>query len=365
MKINSIDITDFRNIESLSTEFDDVNIIWGENAQGKTNLIEAIYLFTGAKSFRGSKDKELVRFDKSQAKLQIKFEAGGRTQNAEIVIKGRREATLNGIKKKSVAALGDEIKAVIFSPVHLSMIKEGPLERRRFIDTALCQLKSGYKKLLSDYQRALVQRNNLLKDLIHNPEMESMLYIWNTNLAHIGAKIVYQRLKYIEAIMPFVKEIYSGISSGAEEIDIKYIGAVDSICDVAEIEKNIMQSLDNNKVQDMQNKTTSVGAHRDDIDILINGNSARKFGSQGQQRSCVLALKLAEAALLEQMTGEKPIALLDDVMSELDEKRQDYILNRIKGLQVFITCCDKEQILRLKDGKTIHISDGKAESAND
>ena len=352
MKVNKIEITNFRNIEKMFAEFDDVNIIWGENAQGKTNLIEALYLFTGAKSFRGVRDKELVRFGAEFSKLQLDFTAAGREQSAEITIKGKREATLNGIKKKSVASIGDDIKAVIFSPVHLGMIKDGPSERRKFVDAALCQLKSGYKNLIKDYHRALVQRNNLLKDLYSNPEMDSMLYIWNTNLAHIGAKIVYQRLKYIEAITPFVKEIYSGISSGSEEIEIKYIGAVDSICDVSEIKKSILKQLDENKVQDLQNKTTSVGAHRDDIDLLINGNSARKFGSQGQQRSCVLALKLAEAALLEQMTGEKPIALLDDVMSELDEKRQDYILNRIKGLQVFITCCDKEQILRLKKGKT-------------
>lgn len=358
MKINSIDITDFRNIKNLTAEFDDVNIIWGENAQGKTNLIEALYLFTGSKSFRGVRDKELVRFNCEYSKLKIEFEGNGREQNAELIIKGRREATLNGIKKKSAASLGDEIKAVIFSPVHLSMIKDGPIERRRFIDGALCQIKSGYKNLLSDYNRALAQRNNLLKDVINHPEMESMLYIWNTNLAKIGAKIVYQRLKYIEAITPFVKEIYSGISSGTEEIDIKYIGSAKEVCDTAEIEQNILSELEENKVQDLQNKTTSAGAHRDDIDILINGNSARKFGSQGQQRSCVLALKLAEAALLEQMTGIKPIALLDDVMSELDEKRQDYILNRIKGLQVFITCCDKEQILRLKEGKTFEISNG-------
>ena len=251
MKINSINITDFRNIKNLKTEFDDVNIIWGENAQGKTNLIEAIYLFTGAKSFRGVKDRELVRFNCDSAKLQIEFEAGGRKQNAELLIKGRREATLNGIKKKSAAALGDEIKTVIFSPVHLSMIKDGPLERRRFVDGALCQLKSGYKNLLKDYNRALVQRNNLLRDLYSNPEMESMLYIWNTNLAHIGAKIVYQRLRYIEAIMPFVKEIYSGISGGAEEFDIKYLGAVQEICETDEIEKNIISALDENKVQDM------------------------------------------------------------------------------------------------------------------
>ena len=358
MKINSIEIADFRNIEKLRVEFDDVNIIWGENAQGKTNLIEALYLFTGAKSFRGVKDSELVRFGCDSASLKIEFESSGREQTAELKIENRRQATLNGIKKKSAATLGDEIKAVVFSPVHLNMIKDGPKERRKFVDTALCQLKSGYKKLLSDYNRALLQRNNLLKDVYANPELDSLLYIWNTNLAKIGAKIVYQRLKYIEAITPYIKEIYSGISGGSEEINIKYIGSVDEVCDAIEIEKKLLKAFDENKVQDLQNKTTSAGAHRDDIDILINGISARKFGSQGQQRSCVLALKLAEAALLEQMTGEKPIALLDDVMSELDEKRQDYILNRIKGLQVFITCCDKEQILRLKEGKTFNVENG-------
>ena len=358
MKINKIKITDFRNIEHLETEFDDVNIIWGENAQGKTNLIEALFLFTGSKSFRGVKDKELVRFDREFSKLEIEFEGSGREQTAQIVIKNKREATLNGIKKKSASALGEEIKAVIFSPVHLTMIKDGPKERRKFIDGALCQIKSGYKNLLKDYNRALNQRNNLLRDVINHPEMESLLYIWNNNLAKIGAKIVFQRLKYIEAVSPFAEEIYSGISGGREKIEIKYIGSADGVCDIETIEQNILKALDENKVQDMQNKTTQSGAHRDDIDILINGKSARKFGSQGQQRSCVLALKLAEAALLEQMTGVKPIALLDDVMSELDEKRQDYILNRIKGLQVFITCCDKEQILRLKEGKTFNIESG-------
>ncbi|MBR3149202.1 MAG: DNA replication/repair protein RecF [Eubacterium sp.] len=359
MKINKIDITNFRNIEKLTAEFDDVNIVWGENAQGKTNLVEALYLFTGAKSFRGVRDSELVKFDAEFSKIKIDFESEKRQQSAELVIKGRREATLNGVKKKSAAELGDSIKAVIFSPVHLSMIKDGPIERRKFIDGALCQLKSGYKNLLKDYNRALVQRNNLLKDVYSNPELDSLLYIWNTNLARFGAKIVYQRLKYIETITPFIKDIYSGISGGSEEIEIQYIGSAEKVCPTDEIEKNILKLLDENKVQDLQNKTTSAGAHRDDIDILINGKSARKFGSQGQQRSCVLALKLAEAALLEQMTGEKPIALLDDVMSELDEKRQDYILNRIKGLQVFITCCDKEQILRLKEGKTFNIDNGK------
>jgi DNA replication and repair protein RecF len=358
MKIKSINIENFRNIKDLSLDFDDVNIIWGENAQGKTNLIEAIYLFTGGKSFRGAKDNQLVMMGEEQSRLKIEFEGSSREQNAEINIKNKRVASLNGVKKKSAAALSDEIKAVIFSPVHLNMIKDGPGERRKFIDAALCQLKSNYRNLLKEYNRCLNQRNTLLKDLKNNPELDSLLYIWNKNCAISGAKIVYQRRKYIEALTPYVKDIFSGISSGNEEIDLKYVSAVEYGNEVEEIEKKLLRALENNKFQDMQNRATSVGPHRDDIEILINGTSARIYGSQGQQRSCVLALKLAEASLLEQITKKEPIALLDDVMSELDEKRQDYILNHIKNRQVFITCCDKETILRLKNGKTFHIEKG-------
>ena len=193
MKINSIDIEGFRNIEKLNLEFDDVNIIYGENAQGKTNLIEAIYLFTGSKSFRGVKDKELVKFENEFASLKINFENKSREQNAQILIQNKRSASLNGVKKKSAAALGEELKAVIFSPVHLSMVKDGPAERRKFIDNALCQLKSNYRNVLKDYNRALAQRNMLLKDAAKNNSLLDMLYIWDKNLAFSGAKIIYQR----------------------------------------------------------------------------------------------------------------------------------------------------------------------------
>lgn len=358
MKIKNISIENFRNIKDLSLEFEDINIIWGENAQGKTNLIEAIYLFTGGKSFRGAKDSQLIKIGEEKSRLKIEFEGSGREQYAEIDINNKRVASLNGVKKKSASQLSDEIKAVIFSPVHLNMIKDGPSERRKFIDAALCQIKSNYRNLLKEYNRCLNQRNILLKDLKNNPELDSLLYIWNKNCAISGAKIIYQRLKYIEAISPYVKDIFSGISGGNEEIELKYLSNQEYSTDMEDIEKKLIRALENNKYQDMMNKSTSSGPHRDDIDILINGISARIYGSQGQQRSCVLAMKLAEASLLEQITKKEPIALLDDVMSELDEKRQDYILNHIKNRQVFITCCDKETILRLKKGKTFHIENG-------
>lgn len=359
MKINSIEIEKFRNIDSLSLEFDDVNIIYGENAQGKTNLIEAIYLFTGAKSFRGVKDKELVKFGEEYSRLKIEFSNNSREQNAELLIQNRRSATLNGVKKKSATALGDELKAVIFSPVHLSMVKDGPLERRRFIDNALCQLKSNYRNVLKEYNRALAQRNMLLKDISKNNSLYDMLYIWDKNLAVSGAKIIFQRMKYIEALLPYAKDVFDGLSSGKEEIDLVMRGAFDyNGLTLDEIQKKLMFALDNNRGNDILNRNTNIGPHRDDMEILINGKSARSFGSQGQQRSCVLALKLAEASLLREMTQDEPLALLDDVMSELDISRQDYILNHIKDWQVFITCCDANTVLRLKQGKTFHISNG-------
>lgn len=357
MKINSIHLENFRNFEVFDADFDEVNIIWGENAQGKTNLIEAVYLFTGAKSFRGTRDRELIRFGCEKGRLKLGFTSSEREQNAEIEITDKRAISLNGVKKKNGAELSKEIKAVIFSPVHLSMIKDGPRERRRFVDGALCQLKANYRTLLKEYSRTLEQRNALLKDVYLHPELDSVLYIWNQNLAACGAKIIYQRLKYIEALMPYVNGIFEGLSSSREKIELIY--STEYTTDINEIEKTLLKAFETSYHADILNHTTSAGPHRDDIDILINGKSARVYGSQGQQRSCVLALKLAEAALLEKMTGIKPVALLDDVMSELDETRQDYILNHIEGLQTFITCCDKETVLRLKKGKTLHIENGE------
>lgn len=359
MKINSIQIENFRNIEKLNLSFDNINIIYGENAQGKTNLIEAVYLFTGSKSFRGVRDKELITFNRQFSRLKIDFENKNRHQNAEIFIENKRTATINGVEKKSASVLGEELKAVIFSPVHLSMIKDGPSLRRKFVDNALCQLRFNYRNVLKEYNRALTQRNMLLKDISKNSSLSDMLYIWDRNLASIGAKIIYQRGKYVETLLPYAKDIFDGLSNGKESIDLFFNGSFDyNNLTVKEIEQNLISAFEKNRTNDLLNKITTVGPHRDDLEILINQKSARSFGSQGQQRSCVLALKLAEASLLKKMTDDEPLALLDDVMSELDLSRQDYILNHIKDWQVFITCCDANTILRLKDGKTFHISNG-------
>ncbi len=361
MKINRIEIENYRNIEKTALAFDGVNIIYGENAQGKTNLLEALYLFTGAKSFRGAADSELVRFGCDNARLKTEFFSRGRKQNAEIVIKGKRTASLNGIKKSSPSALSEEIKAVVFSPADLYMVKDGPAGRRKFEDAALCQMKANYRAVLKEYNRCLMQRNVLLKDLYKNPELCDLLYIWNKNLARAGAKIIYQREQYTRALLPLARDIFSGLSGGSEILDLKLKGcfAYEGIS-TAQAEEMLIKELETKQSEDIVSGSTSAGPHRDDLEILINAKTARIFGSQGQQRSCVLALKLAEAALLREKTGSEPVALLDDVMSELDEKRQDYILNSIKEGQIFITCCDKNTVLRMKSGKTIKMENGMA-----
>ena len=359
MKIKRLEAENFRNLKNIAVDFEDVNIIYGKNAQGKTNLIEAIYLFTGARSFRGERDAEMIAFGSDNARLKIEFEGSGRNQTAEIRTDGKRKVKLNGVDKKSTSALSEEIKAVVFSPSHLMLIKGGPAERRKFADDALCQIKSNYSSVLKSYNRALLQRNIVLKDISISADLRSMLYVWDASLAKEGAKIIYQRQKYIEALTPFVKDIFTGISNGSEDIKIRLAGDFEyEGLEQAEIEKNLLRILSDNQNADILNKITKRGPHRDDIEILINGKSARLYGSQGQQRSCVLALKLAEASLLYEKTGIKPAALLDDVMSELDEKRQDYILNHLKDWQVFITCCDAQNILRLKQGKTIKMENG-------
>lgn len=360
MKIEKIEIENFRNIEKLTAEFDNVNVIYGENAQGKTNLLEALYLFCGLKSFRKAKDRELVRFGSEYARMKIDFIKEARQQNAEILIKERRSAELNGIKKPFPTALSQEIKVIIFSPDHLSMVKDGPAERRKFTDGALCQIKSGYRNVLKEYNRCLVQRNILLKDAAKNPALVNMLEVWDKSLAAAGAKIIYQRNRYIESLAPYVKEIFGGISNNREKIEIKLNNSFEcDLTDGDEISKKFLTALKDSTQKDLATCRTNLGPHRDDIDLFINQSPARQFASQGQQRSCVLALKLAEAQLLSQMTGEEAVALLDDVMSELDEGRQEYIINNIKAGQIFITCCDAAPVLKLKEGRAFHIKGGE------
>ena len=360
MKVNSVNITKFRNITDLNLQpCDGVNVIYGENAQGKTNILESLWLFTGCKSFRGAKDAEFIPFNEDFSKISIEFSDNLREKKSEIIISPKKKSvTHNGVSLNSAAELISTFYAVIFSPVHLSLIKDGPNMRRKFIDTALCQLKPAYADRLSDYKRCLIQRNALLKDLHLNPGLYDVLDTWDDQLARLSAYVIKDRLKYIELLSSYSAEIYGGISENRESFSVFYSKDDYKSLSPAEIYALELERLKKARKDDVIFKSTSVGPHRDDIEIEINSVSARSFGSQGQQRSCALALKLGESEIIRKITGETPVALLDDVMSELDEKRQDYILNHIKDRQVFLTCCDPSQVLRLCEGKSFLIKNG-------
>lgn len=353
MKLTSLKVARFRNMHEVHlTPCDGMNVLYGDNAHGKTNLLEAIWLLTGGKSFRGTKDADMVMFGQPSASIDAAFEAGGRKQTASIVIEQRRKATLNGIALPVANRLTGHVCAVIFSPDHLSLIKDGPEARRRFLDAACCQLRPLYMKVLSDYTRTLTQRNKLIKAVKSGEQRldDILMDAFDERLAMSGAVVRTYRREYMEALTPYVQTMYDGLSGAREQMTLDFEESLDA--------DELKQALKHARATDLRTGFTTVGPHRDDIDVKIGDCSARLFGSQGQQRSAVLALKLAEGALLAKGYGEKPLILLDDVMSELDRSRQEYILNHIDGFQVFITCCDPANITQLRSGSTFHIENG-------
>ncbi len=353
MIVSSLEAEGYRNLSAtrfLPSPF--VNVIYGDNAQGKTNLLEAVWLFTGGRSFRGAKDGELISFGKDTARLCLGFQAAGRPQKAELIMEnGRRRASVNEIPQRSPAGLIGRFCAVIFAPVHLSLVKDGPSERRKFLDAALCQIKPAFATALSRYNKGVQQRNALLKDLSRKPYLRDTLDSWDETVSALGEVLTRERLLYLERLCPQAEEIYRGIAAQKETMSIAYR----SSCGKGE---SLLDALRRVREEDIRAGITTVGPHRDDFDILVDRAPARSFASQGQQRSAVLALKLSEAAVLEQIIGEKPVVLLDDVMSELDVHRQDYLLNHMKGWQVFITCCDPTAVLRMTGGCAFCVKNG-------
>lgn len=366
MYVTRLASRDYRNLrEGEIFPCQGVNVIYGGNAQGKTNLLESLWLFTGGHSFRGSKDGELPRLDPSTGKngpsaaLELNFFSEGREQEAKLFLEnGRRASVINGVKKKTGSALIGKVRAVIFSPEHLLLVKEGPTRRRGFLDGALCQIRPSYAALLNTYRRALLQRNALLKDLSRFPDLMDTLEVWDQRLAKLGSQVMAERKSYTEKISPDIQEIYSGIARGREQVAVSYAPSVRAGESVQEMEENFLKELIRTRNSDSRSGFTSAGPHRDDLEITIDGSSARAYGSQGQQRSAVLAMKLAEAQALSGYSGETPIVLLDDVMSELDQQRQDYLLNHLHGRQVFITCCSPETVGLMETGMRFRVESG-------
>lgn len=363
MKVNALEFVNYRNLSDNRIEpSEKVNVIYGLNAQGKTNLLEAVWLFSGGHSFRGAKESELIKFGENKSRLYLEFFAGKRQQKAEILYSGsKKEVIINSVKKSSAAYLSQHFSAVVFSPEHLTLIKNGPSLRRRFVDGSICQQDLRYAVRLNKYNQTLQQRNALLKEISKHKELKDTLEIWDEVLIDLGADIILKRLEFLEKLKVSAKELHSGISSGSEDLDIQYSSSVlkeETGLNKCEIVCLLQKEFKRVRREDIYLGVTNAGPHRDDLEFFINGKSARRFGSQGQQRSIVLSLKLSEARLMAEAFEEPPVVLLDDVMSELDIKRQDFLLKNTEENQVFITCCEPLESERLKEAKLFEVKEG-------
>ncbi len=364
MLVRKLTVDGFRNLHTATfTPCPGVNILYGDNAQGKTNFLEACWLFTGSRSFRGARDSELVGFAAPRARLEMAFFAAGREQEATVTVENRRAVTLNGVRLPSANKLAGVFCGTIFSPEHLSLVKNGPEERRRFVDAAYCQIKPGYHATVAEFQRVMTQRNALLRRMAEknapSPADREMLALWDQKTAAAGARLTVGRQRYIDRLRPLAEEIYAGLSGDREKLSVAWVSpAYTPDATPAQVAANWLTLLQDARRADMAVGHATAGAHREDMQLLLDGTPLRAFGSQGQQRSAVLALKLAEATLLQETAGEPPVTFLDDVMSELDPSRQDYILNHIRDWQVFITCCEPTTALRMTAGQAFFIKQG-------
>lgn len=367
MIFRKLELSDFRNIKSLSMQpCEGVNIICGENAQGKTNLMEAMWLFTGAKSFRKTKDSEFIKIGEEKASLYADFFAEGREQNAEISFSPSKAIKKNGIDMRSAAEYAGTCGGVVFSPGQMNLFRDGPKERRRLADTSLCQLYPKYISLLADYKKVLEQRNAMLRDAKFHSALLDMIEVYDAQLARLGGNILKTRIKYCESLNRKAVEIYAGMSGGKEKFAAEYLSTclehgehANSSMNTQSLAQKFYEKLYASRGADIEHGTTSVGPHRDDIEVTLDELPVASFGSQGQQRSCILSIKLGEAKLLGEAMGEPPLILLDDVMSELDSGRREYILNSIGESQIFVTCCDEGLFAGLSEGKVFHMNGGK------
>ena len=369
MTIKEISADGYKNLENIRAELDpEMNIICGENAQGKTNLIEAVWLCSGCRSFRGTRDRDFIGFDKDSAEVGMIFEDSERTQEIKFSVK--REAvkdklvTLNGVKLPLLSRLFGSFRCVVFTPEDLNLTKGSPDNRRNFLDLSIAQVKPSYINALNKYNNVLSHRNALLKSMSHTAVDPSCLDVWNEQLAQAGAYISVLRYTFCLILNDHTKKLYDSISGGNESLDLRYQstvfedleGETDYKDKLAEI---YLERLSGSAETDIKTGFTNVGIHRDDLGTYINDLSIREFGSQGQARSAALSMKLAQAGIIEKECGEAPVMLLDDVLSELDPKRKKFILNNINNMQVIITCCDSKFITDMKDGKVFEMKNGR------
>ena len=342
MYINRIKLKNFRNYEEQEIELEpNINIFYGDNAQGKTNIIESIFLCAIGKSYRTSKDKELIKFDKDYTSVNIEFEKSDRSGKIKIDIGNKKEIYVNGIKIKKLSELLGNLNIVIFTPDDIQILKEGPQKRRRFLDIMIGQLRPNYIHYLNLYNKTLEQRNNYLRQIREQNKDESLLDIWDEKISEYAINIYNYRKEFIEKIKNKIKNIHSEITDKKEEIEIEYISECKS-------KEEYLRLLKQRRKLDIIKGFTTKGVHRDDFMIYINKKELDIYGSQGQHRTAILSLKLSELNIVYDEIGEYPILLLDDFMSELDKSRRESLIEHIKETQVIITCTDKLVLENLK-----------------
>ena len=342
MWIKNIKLNNFRNYNKKEIKLNEnINVFFGENAQGKTNIIESIFLCSIGKSFRTNKEKELIKFNEEKALVEINFEKSDRQGNIKIELGDKKQVYLNGIKLKKLSELLGNINVVIFTPDDINILKGGPQNRRKFLDIMISQLRPNYMHVLTLYLKTLEQRNNYLKQIKTENKDENLLDIWDEKLIEYGMKIFEYRNEFIEKIKNKIKIIHNEITQNKEDIEIKYFSD-------ANTRQNFINELKSRRKLDIIKGFTTKGVHRDDFVVYINGKEVEIYGSQGQHRTAILSLKLSELKVIYDEIGEYPILLLDDFMSELDDKRRKNFLNNIKDLQVIITCTEKITLENLK-----------------
>ena len=363
MRLIDIHLRNFRNYEDLDLSFDDgVNLIVGDNAQGKTNLLEAVIYLGSGKSFRAQKTLEMVRFGEEFADLEGKVFSQEREQSLRWVLfpqQRPRQIFLNGVKKKTAADTAGVLQTVLFCPEDLMVLKTGASARRRLGDQALCQLRPNYEAALTEYNRILEQKNRILKDRYENPALLQILPEYNTRLCQVGAMIISYRARFYEALGKAASKYHKEFSGGAEEFSLTYktvSNIRDPFAPVKELNDLLQEHLESHERAELDSAQCLTGPHKDDFDVALSGMSLKSYGSQGQVRTGTISLKLAQRELMAKQTGEMPLLLLDDVLSELDPGRQDFVLNQISEGQVFITCCEPGRFTKL--GKTIEIRKG-------
>ena len=361
MFIKRLQMLNYRNYNVLDISLGPhVNVFMGDNAQGKTNILEGIYYCAFARSHRTSKDRELINWNADNALLSVTVgrERLDKRIDISILKDGKKAIQINKIKIKKIGELFGNFNVVMFSPEDLKIIKDSPGVRRKFIDMELCQLNPKYYYNLVQYNKVLNERNSILRNRNINKEI---LDVYDMQLVEFGYNIIIDRLEYIKKLNKYSAKIHSDITSGKEKIEFKYIS---TIKDLKNIKENFYSLLEKNRVRDFERGVTSIGPHRDDFTVLINDIDTKSYGSQGQQRTAVLTIKFSSLKIIKELTGEHPVLLLDDVLSELDFSRKRYILSTIGDIQTIITCTgiedlyeyldDKSKVFKVKDGEILN-----------